>query len=92
MTKEEQSYIATLYVGKEKPKTVLVSRAQFQIQTQRAGAPIFDTIIELKRGDVNEWSIIKDVAAAVDALLSGDSYEVERRTRLKQDSQLGQKV
>ncbi|CAM9142728.1 unnamed protein product [Laminaria digitata] len=64
----------------------------YQVQTQRAGAPIFDTIIELKRGDVNQWSIIKDVGAAVDALLSGRYYEVERRMRLKQDSQLQNKV
>ena len=41
---------------------------------------------------MNEWSIIKDVAAAVDSLLSGGSYEVERRTRLKQDLQLEHKV
>eukprot|EP00904_Undaria_pinnatifida_P009091 jgi/Undpi1/5311/HiC_scaffold_2.g00592.m1 len=63
-----------------------------KVQTQRAGAPIFDTIIELKRGDVNEWRIIRDVGAAVDALLSGGSYEVERRTRLTQDSMPEHKV
>lgn len=63
-----------------------------QVQTQRAGAPIFDTIIELKRGDVNEWSIIRDVGAAVDALLSGRSYTVERRRRLTQDSKFEHKV
>lgn len=45
-------------------------------------------VIELKRGDVNEWSIIRDVGAAVDALLSGASYDVERRTRLKRDPQI----
>ncbi|CAM9630428.1 unnamed protein product [Laminaria digitata] len=42
-------------------------------------------IIELTPEHVEEWSIIKDVSAAVDALLSGRSYQVERRTRLKQD-------
>lgn len=39
-------------------------------------------VIELQRGKVNTWSIIRNVAHAVDALLSQQPYDVERRTRL----------
>ncbi|CAM9119546.1 unnamed protein product, partial [Laminaria digitata] len=52
-----------------------------KVLTQRAGAPVFDMVIEIKRGEVGMWSIIKNVAVAVDGLLSGGSYEVERRSR-----------
>ena len=49
-------------------------------------------IIEIKRGEVRTWSIIKNVAVAVDALLDGRSYEVERRSRSQRDSSSGNKV
>lgn len=49
-------------------------------------------VIEIKRGEVGAWSIIRNVAVAVDALLKGGSYEVERRSRSKRDSQSGSKV
>lgn len=63
-----------------------------QVLKQRAGTPIFDMIIEIKRGEVGTWTIIKNVAVAVDALLEGDGYEVERRSRSERDSQSGNKV
>ncbi|CAN0180687.1 unnamed protein product, partial [Ectocarpus fasciculatus] len=53
-----------------------------KVQRQRAGAPIFDTIVELERGQVNKWTIVRNVGPAVDAILSGKSYEVEQRTRI----------
>lgn len=53
---------------------------------------MFDMVIEIKRGEVGTWSIIKNVAVAVDALLEGGSYEVERRSRSERDSQPGNKV
>lgn len=63
-----------------------------QMQTQRAGRPVFDMIIELQRGKVNTWSVIRNVGSAVDALLSGNSYEVERRTTIAHDSDTTAKV
>lgn len=48
-------------------------------------------VIELRRGEVNEWSIVRNVVHAADALLSQQSYEVERRTRLV-DASVGGKV
>eukprot|EP00904_Undaria_pinnatifida_P009099 jgi/Undpi1/5319/HiC_scaffold_2.g00600.m1 len=62
-----------------------------KVLKQRAGTPIFDMIIEIKRGEVGTWTIIKNVAVAVDALLEGDGYEVERRSRSERDSQSGNK-
>lgn len=63
-----------------------------QVHTQRAGAPVFDMVIELKRGEVGTWSVIRNVVVAVDALLGGGSYEVERRSRAERDLRPGNKV
>ena len=49
-------------------------------------------VIEIKPGEVGTWSIIRNVAVAVDALLERGSYEVERRSRSERDSQAGNKV
>ena len=45
-----------------------------QVQTQRAGAPIFDVIVEVERGEVCTWSIVRNVDLAVDAILDGKPY------------------
>lgn len=50
-------------------------------KTQRAGSPIFENVIELRRGIFNEWVIITDSAAAVDKILQGKEYEAQRRIR-----------
>lgn len=50
-------------------------------KTQRAGAPIFEVIIELRRGMYNEWIITNDSARAVDAILDGKKYKVQKRIR-----------
>ncbi|CAN0009493.1 unnamed protein product, partial [Hapterophycus canaliculatus] len=51
-----------------------------QVKSHRAGTPIFDTVVELERGRVNTWSIVRNVDVAVDAVLSEKPYKVERRT------------
>ncbi|CAM9303322.1 unnamed protein product [Ectocarpus sp. 13 AM-2016] len=61
-----------------------------KVQRQRAGAPIFDTIVALERGQVNKWTIVRNVDLAVDAILSGKPYKVEQRTRIPHDSGLQQ--
>jgi hypothetical protein len=45
--------------------------------TSRAAAPIFEVIIEVKRGRPNEWHIIPNAAKAVDDILLGATYEVQ---------------
>lgn len=59
------------------------THATTQMLTQRAGTPVFDMIIELQRGKLNTWLLVRNVAPAVDDLLRRGSYGVERRTRLE---------
>jgi hypothetical protein len=40
------------------------------------GKPVFDTIIELDSEDRNAWTLIDDVAQAVDDVLAGKEYKV----------------
>ncbi len=63
-----------------------------QVQSQRAGAPIFDTIVELERGEVETWRVVKNVDVAVDAILDRKPYKVEKRTRIPRDSGLHHEV
>ena len=50
-------------------------------KTQRAGAPIFEIIVELRRGMYHEWIITTDSGKAVDDILDGKKYIVQRRSR-----------
>jgi len=50
-------------------------------QSQRAGEPTFDIIIQIRRGAHNEWTITTDCAVAVDAILDGRKFHTQRRTR-----------
>jgi stage III sporulation protein SpoIIIAA len=52
-----------------------------KIRAQRAGPPVFDIIVELRRGEPNEWRIVNPCAKAVDMILEGSHYLSQRRTR-----------
>jgi stage III sporulation protein SpoIIIAA len=52
-----------------------------KIKAQRAGPPVFDIIVELRRGEPNEWRIVNPCAKAVDMILEGSHYLSQRRTR-----------
>lgn len=52
-----------------------------KLKAQRSGAPVFDVVVELRRGAHHEWRVILDVAEAVDAILDGKQYTAQRRTR-----------
>jgi len=49
--------------------------------SQRAGPPAFEVIVELRRGAHHEWNVITNVGEAVDNILKGQSYKMQRRTR-----------
>ena len=49
-------------------------------KSERAGPPTFEMIVELKRGAHHEWTIIMNAADAVDKILDGSKYPVQRRT------------
>ena len=52
-----------------------------KVKAQRAGPPIFDVIIELRRGELHEWRVVTPCAKAVDCILEGSHYLSQRRTR-----------
>ncbi|KDO16091.1 hypothetical protein SPRG_18378, partial [Saprolegnia parasitica CBS 223.65] len=52
-----------------------------KIVAERGGAPIFEVIVELRRGQYDTWRIISNAADAVDAILSNTDYETQVRTR-----------
>ena len=52
-----------------------------KLKTQRAGAPTFEVVIELRRGAYHEWRVVLDAATAVDNILDGCQYKAQRRTR-----------
>eukprot|EP01124_Arcella_intermedia_P024954 TRINITY_DN4341_c0_g1_i2.p1 TRINITY_DN4341_c0_g1~~TRINITY_DN4341_c0_g1_i2.p1 ORF type:complete len:786 (+),score=212.45 TRINITY_DN4341_c0_g1_i2:497-2854(+) len=59
------------------------ARANFgrKIKAQRMATSIFDTVIELVKGDLTQWRIINNVPAAVDAILADQPYQAQLRTR-----------
>mmetsp|Transcript_18521 Transcript_18521/g.45463 ORF Transcript_18521/g.45463 Transcript_18521/m.45463 type:complete len:163 (+) Transcript_18521:1-489(+) len=54
----------------------------------RANEPVFDVIVEMKRNSHHCWTIIHEVSDAVDAVLEGAKYVVERRARNPQTGQI----
>eukprot|EP00980_Cylindrotheca_fusiformis_P001313 scaffold333_cov133-Cylindrotheca_fusiformis.AAC.39 len=55
-----------------------------KLKSQRAGPPTFEIIVELRRGEHDEWSIVLDSGSAVDGILEGLKYKAQRRTRNKE--------
>jgi stage III sporulation protein SpoIIIAA len=55
------------------------SASKSKLQTQRAGNPIFDVIVELDRVVRGRCRIIWDVAKAVDSVFEGNGYAFETR-------------
>ena len=71
-------------IGDEEAKKLAKQLQVKQMQktkSERGGPPTFDIIVELKRGAHHEWTIIFDVGAAVDKILEGQKYPIQRRTR-----------
>mmetsp|Transcript_21138 Transcript_21138/g.41202 ORF Transcript_21138/g.41202 Transcript_21138/m.41202 type:complete len:745 (-) Transcript_21138:515-2749(-) len=48
---------------------------------QRMRPPIFDVVIELEAGVLDQWRLVTDAAAAVDAVLGGGQYDAQIRRR-----------
>ncbi|CAB9506700.1 AAA [Seminavis robusta] len=48
---------------------------------QRATQPVFDAIVELRRGALNEWRVIPNTLEAVDSILEHKSYMSQLRIR-----------
>ena len=52
-----------------------------KLKAQRRGPPIFDVIIEVKRGILHEWHVVLHSASAVDSILSDGRYVAQSRIR-----------
>jgi len=52
-----------------------------KVKAERAGAPIFDVIVELQRGQHHIWRVVRNTTDAVDRILDGQQYLAERRIR-----------
>ena len=52
-----------------------------KVKAQRSGSATFDIIVELRRGEQHEWRIIQSAGLAVDSILEGRKFSVQRRTR-----------
>ena len=52
-----------------------------KLQAQRRGPPVFDVIIEVKRGQLHEWHVVMNSASAVDDILRDGRYNVQVRSR-----------
>jgi hypothetical protein len=50
-------------------------------KAERTGPPIFDIIVELKRGAHDEWRVVMDAGDAVDRILRGEECKAQRRIR-----------
>jgi stage III sporulation protein SpoIIIAA len=50
-----------------------------KLKMERAGEPVFDTIIELVKGSPGHVRILRDVKAKVDAKLENQKYVIEER-------------
>ena len=76
--------LETVTLGDEEAKELqrkTGSRVIKKQLTTRAAFPIFDVIIELKRGRLNEWHIVPNTAKAVDDILAGEMYDIQKRMR-----------
>lgn len=76
--------LETVTLGDEEARAQMKIRGLKSLQKQttvRAGPPIFDIIIELQRGKRHEWNVILNTAKAVDDILLGQMYNVQRRLR-----------
>jgi len=56
-----------------------------KLRAQRAGTPVFDMIVEIRRQCPHEWYITLDTSKAVDSILEGAQYEAQRRVRNPKD-------
>ena len=50
-------------------------------KTVRTGEPIFEVIIEIDKSSYTTWTVIDGAASAVDALMKGESFSIQRRSR-----------
>ena len=77
--------VETVTLGDEAAKKMNHSS---KLCAQRAGEPCFDVVIELTRGELNSWRVVTNVGRAVDAILAGEKYKAQTRSRDPSDGSI----
>ena len=77
--------VETVTLGDEAAKKMNHSS---KLCAQRAGEPCFDVVIELTRGELNSWRVVTNVGKAVDAILAGEKYKAQTRSRDPSDGSI----
>ncbi|OQS04344.1 hypothetical protein THRCLA_03407 [Thraustotheca clavata] len=54
-----------------------------KLMVERGGEPIFEVIVELRRGQYDTWRITLNTAKSVDAILACEEYQVQVRQRFE---------
>jgi hypothetical protein len=52
-----------------------------KIRRERKQTPVFDSVVELRKGRLHEWRVVLDTATAVDSILRTGRYAVQQRWR-----------
>lgn len=74
--------VTSVTIGDKEARSASSGSSLQKVRSQRAGSPIFDIVIELKAGQTfTEYNIIGNVGRAVDKILEGQKYHIQRRTR-----------
>ena len=74
--------MANKLAGKGKKKETAGKTNGFsKVRTQRCAQPIFNVVVELQPGSLDEWRVVTDVARAVDLILDGGQYNAQVRRR-----------
>ena len=77
--------VETVTLGDEAAKKMNHSS---KLCAQRAGEPCFDVVIELMRGELHSWRVVTNVGKAVDAILAGEKYKAQTRSRDPSDGSI----
>ena len=52
-----------------------------KLKAERKGPPVFDAVVELKRGHLHEWQVVLQTQTAVDNILAYGKYNAQMRSR-----------
>ena len=77
----EQVILGDMQAKAEARRHGLPSGSVEKLKAQRAGPPVFETIVEVRRGALNEWRVVTDAGDAVDRILDSAKYRFQIRTR-----------
>uniref|UniRef100_A0A7S2YRG6 AAA+ ATPase domain-containing protein n=1 Tax=Entomoneis paludosa TaxID=265537 RepID=A0A7S2YRG6_9STRA len=63
-----------------------------KLKPERKAPPVFDVVVELKRGHLHEWQVVLNTADAVDSILSHSKYSAQVRKRDPEGTKAGVEI